>query len=65
LASKLIFKSKIINKTLNPVWNEHFTTILDNINQVLSIKVYDYDFGLQDDFMGTAFIDLMKVKWNE
>jgi Ca2+-dependent lipid-binding protein len=65
LGNRQVYRSKTISKTLNPVWNEHFTTILDNINQILSLRVYDYDFGFQDDYLGTASIDLMKVKWNE
>ncbi|XP_055460015.1 multiple C2 and transmembrane domain-containing protein 1 [Psammomys obesus] len=30
----------------------------------LAAKVFDYDFGLQDDFMGSAFLDLTQLELN-
>ncbi|XP_056444156.1 multiple C2 and transmembrane domain-containing protein 1-like isoform X2 [Gadus chalcogrammus] len=58
LSGKEVFRSKIINKNLNPVWDERTTLILDGLSEPLYIKVFDYDFGLQDDFMGSAYLPL-------
>ncbi|KAG8504320.1 Multiple C2 and transmembrane domain-containing protein 1, partial [Galemys pyrenaicus] len=30
----------------------------------LTSQVFDYDFGLQDDFMGSAFLDLTQLELN-
>ncbi|CAL8322773.1 unnamed protein product [Lota lota] len=58
LNGKEVFRSKTINKNLNPVWDERTTLILDSLSEPLYIKVFDYDFGLQDDFMGSAYLPL-------
>ncbi|KAG7277806.1 hypothetical protein CRUP_026107, partial [Coryphaenoides rupestris] len=58
LSGKEVFRSKTIHKNLNPVWDEKTTLILDSLSEPLYIKVYDYDFGLQDDFMGSAYLPL-------
>jgi hypothetical protein len=65
VGSHHLYRSRTINKTLNPTWNEHFMTILDDINQELVIKAYDHDFALTDDFLGMASINLSDLKWNE
>uniref|UniRef100_A0A8C1NKT8 Multiple C2 domains, transmembrane 1b n=1 Tax=Cyprinus carpio TaxID=7962 RepID=A0A8C1NKT8_CYPCA len=52
IAGKEVFRSKIIHKNLNPVWDERVCLIVDNL------QVFDYDFGLQDDFMGSAYLYL-------
>ncbi|XP_058644848.1 multiple C2 and transmembrane domain-containing protein 1 isoform X4 [Onychostoma macrolepis] len=58
IAGKEVFRSKIIHKNLNPVWDERVCLIVDNLQEPLYIKVFDYDFGLQDDFMGSAYLYL-------
>ncbi|XP_039767104.1 multiple C2 and transmembrane domain-containing protein 1 isoform X3 [Ornithorhynchus anatinus] len=58
IGGKEVFRSKIIHKNLNPVWEEKTCLLLDHPRDPLYIKVFDYDFGLQDDFMGSAFLDL-------
>uniref|UniRef100_A0A4W3JS54 Multiple C2 and transmembrane domain containing 1 n=1 Tax=Callorhinchus milii TaxID=7868 RepID=A0A4W3JS54_CALMI len=62
IAGKEVFRSKTIHKNLNPVWNEETTLLIENIAEPLYVKVYDYDFGLQDDFMGSAYLDLSKLE---
>uniref|UniRef100_A0A3P8P5D4 C2 domain-containing protein n=1 Tax=Astatotilapia calliptera TaxID=8154 RepID=A0A3P8P5D4_ASTCA len=62
LAGKEVFRSKIIHKNLNPVWDEKTTLIIDSLNEPLYVKVFDYDFGLQDDFMGSAFLYLESLE---
>ncbi|KAF7989203.1 hypothetical protein HCN44_007733 [Aphidius gifuensis] len=48
-AGRLLHKSRTVQRELNPVWDEIIT---------LPIEVFDYDWGLQDDFMGAAPLDL-------
>ncbi|XP_031349348.1 multiple C2 and transmembrane domain-containing protein isoform X3 [Photinus pyralis] len=55
---KLIYKSKTVYRDLNPVWDESFTTPIEDPFVPIQIKVFDYDWGLQDDFMGAATLDL-------
>ncbi|XP_049324626.1 multiple C2 and transmembrane domain-containing protein 1 isoform X2 [Astyanax mexicanus] len=58
LGKKEVFRSKIIHKNLNPEWEERFCLPVENLNEPLYIKVFDYDFGRQDDFMGSVFLYL-------
>ncbi|KAI3362485.1 hypothetical protein L3Q82_012774 [Scortum barcoo] len=62
LAGKEVFRSKIIHKNLNPVWDEKTTLVVDCLSEPLYIKVFDYDFGLQDDFMGSAYLYLESLE---
>ncbi|XP_034566167.1 multiple C2 and transmembrane domain-containing protein 1 isoform X3 [Notolabrus celidotus] len=62
LSGKEVFRSKIIHKNLNPVWEEKTTLVLDCLSEPLYVKVFDYDFGLQDDFMGSAHLYLESLE---
>ncbi|XP_076613436.1 multiple C2 and transmembrane domain-containing protein 1 isoform X1 [Chaetodon auriga] len=62
LAGKEVFRSKTIHKNLNPVWDEKTTLIVDCLSEPLYVKVFDYDFGLQDDFMGSAYLYLESLE---
>uniref|UniRef100_A0A8C5XVP5 Multiple C2 and transmembrane domain-containing protein 1 n=1 Tax=Microcebus murinus TaxID=30608 RepID=A0A8C5XVP5_MICMU len=64
IGGKEVFRSKTIHKTLNPVWEEKACILVDHLREPLYIKVFDYDFGLQDDFMGSAFLDLTQLELN-
>ncbi|NWY52278.1 MCTP1 protein, partial [Chionis minor] len=64
LGGKEVFRSKTIHKNLNPVWEEKACILIDNTREPLYIKVFDYDFGLQDDFIGSAFLDLTSLELN-
>ncbi|XP_050443111.1 multiple C2 and transmembrane domain-containing protein isoform X2 [Adelges cooleyi] len=59
---RLIFKSKTVYKCLNPTWDETFTYLLENPFEPLFIKVFDYDWGLQDDFMGATQVGLSTLE---
>ncbi|XP_076350133.1 multiple C2 and transmembrane domain-containing protein 1-like [Tachypleus tridentatus] len=61
---KTLYKSRTILKTLNPVWDEHFSVSLEDVQHPLVIRVFDYDRGVFDDFMGTASIDLTGLELN-
>ncbi|XP_077944735.1 multiple C2 and transmembrane domain-containing protein 1 isoform X7 [Gasterosteus aculeatus] len=62
LAGKEVFRSKTIHKNLNPVWEERTSLVLDCLSDPLYVKVFDYDFGLQDDFMGSAYLHLESLE---
>ncbi|XP_078421457.1 multiple C2 and transmembrane domain-containing protein 1 isoform X3 [Cetorhinus maximus] len=64
IAGKEVYRSKIIQKNLNPVWNQEASLLIQNIAEPLYVKVYDYDFALQDDFMGSAYLDLTRLELN-
>merc|ERR1712232_895300 len=47
------FKSRIRKKTLNPNWFEQYAVRIENPNYTeFIVKVWDYDFGRRDDFLG-------------
>ncbi|XDV18732.1 hypothetical protein PO909_024368 [Leuciscus waleckii] len=52
LDGKTLYKSKVVYKNLNPIWNESFSFPIRNLDQKLFIKVYDRDLT-SDDFMGS------------
>ncbi|CAD6215704.1 GSCOCG00000515001-RA-CDS [Cotesia congregata] len=55
------YKSKVVNKTVNPVWLEQFDLHLYEdpyLGQELEVTVWDRDKGHQDDLMGRTTIDL-------
>ncbi|XP_074935021.1 multiple C2 and transmembrane domain-containing protein 1 isoform X1 [Phalacrocorax aristotelis] len=64
IGGREVFRSKTIYKNLNPVWEEKACILIDNLKEPLYIKVFDYDFGLQDDFIGSAFLDLGSLELN-
>ncbi|XP_076267814.1 multiple C2 domain and transmembrane region protein isoform X5 [Rhynchophorus ferrugineus] len=61
IGGRLIYKSRTIYRDLNPVWDESFAVPIEDPFLPISIKVFDYDWGLQDDFMGTAVLDLVSL----
>ncbi|XP_054630973.1 multiple C2 and transmembrane domain-containing protein 1 isoform X4 [Dunckerocampus dactyliophorus] len=62
IAGKEVFRSKTIHKNLNPVWDERVTLLVESLRDPLYVKVFDYDFGLQDDFMGSAYLYLESLE---
>lgn len=62
VSGKLVYKSKTVYKDLNPTWDESFTIGIEDPFEPVSVKVFDYDWGLQDDFMGLAVIDLTTLE---
>ncbi|XP_039277384.1 multiple C2 and transmembrane domain-containing protein isoform X3 [Nilaparvata lugens] len=58
VSGRMLYKSKTIYRDLNPVWDESFTLPIEDPFNPIHIKVFDYDWGLQDDFMGSASLDL-------
>ncbi|XP_067136753.1 multiple C2 and transmembrane domain-containing protein-like isoform X5 [Centruroides vittatus] len=65
IGGRQLYKSRTIPKTLEPFWDEFFHLPVEDVFQPLLIRVYDYDFGLSDDFMGAAEFDLTKLELNK
>ncbi|XP_036000319.1 multiple C2 and transmembrane domain-containing protein 1 isoform X4 [Fundulus heteroclitus] len=62
IGGKEVFRSKTIHKNLNPVWDERVSLLVETLREPLYVKVFDYDFGLQDDFMGSAYLHLESLE---
>ncbi|KAH0947183.1 hypothetical protein HN011_001198 [Eciton burchellii] len=60
-SGRLLHKSRTVHRDLNPVWDESVTLPIEDPFQPLTFKVFDYDWGLQDDFMGAAQLDLTQL----
>lgn len=58
VSGRLLHKSKTIHRELNPIWDEVFVVPIEDPFLPINIKVFDYDWGLQDDFMGSTKIFL-------
>nr|CAD1825814.1 unnamed protein product [Ananas comosus var. bracteatus] len=55
--------SKIINNDLNPIWNEHFEFIVEDINtQNLTVKIYDDDGVQASELIGCAQVRLKDLQ---
>uniref|UniRef100_A0A3P8YUK4 Extended synaptotagmin-like protein 1b n=1 Tax=Esox lucius TaxID=8010 RepID=A0A3P8YUK4_ESOLU len=47
------FESRVINRNLNPTWNEMYEVVLTTLpGQELHLEVFDKDMDMKDDFMG-------------
>ncbi|KAK9367396.1 C2 domain-containing protein [Lipomyces kononenkoae] len=59
-----VYKTKIVKKTLNPVWGEQFEVPITKLSSAnFAIKVYDWDMGPgEDDFLGGAPINISKLE---
>ncbi|XP_011503510.1 PREDICTED: multiple C2 and transmembrane domain-containing protein 1 [Ceratosolen solmsi marchali] len=58
---RLLHKSRIVHRELNPVWDESVTLPIEDPLQPINFKVFDFDWGFQDDFMGAALLDLRQL----
>ncbi|CAG8761235.1 17266_t:CDS:2, partial [Acaulospora colombiana] len=56
--AKTLAKTKTINDSLSPVWNETFILILNTLSETLSFEVYDYNEVTKDRLMGKAALPL-------
>ncbi|KAL2791103.1 multiple C2 and transmembrane domain-containing protein 2 isoform 10, partial [Daubentonia madagascariensis] len=63
LNGKTLYKSKVIYKNLNPVWDEIVVLPIQSLDQKLHVKVYDRDLTTSD-FMGSAYVILSDLELN-
>ncbi|CAM4588236.1 unnamed protein product, partial [Caretta caretta] len=65
-ASNKKVKTKTIEKTDNPVWNETFYFRIQNeVKNILELTVYDEDSLTKDDAQFTVLFDVAKVRPGE
>ena len=64
IGNKQLYKSKTVQKNLNPKWDEHFVLSIEDVLKPIQVKVYDYDRGSADDAMGCAEINLDDLQPN-
>lgn len=64
--SKLVYKTKVLEKTLNPTWNESFKVLVPEkmrqANQPLVFKILDWDLASDHDPMGEVSVGLQEMK---
>lgn len=53
-----VYRSRTVSRSLDPYWDECFFLPVRDLWDPLLVRVFDYDFGLQDDFMGAALVEL-------
>jgi stromal membrane-associated protein len=51
-------KTKVVNRNLNPVWDEELMLSVPSPPQPLKLQVFDHDVFSKDDSMGEATVDL-------
>ncbi|GJR36709.1 C2-domain ABA-related 4-like protein, partial [Tanacetum coccineum] len=51
-------KTRVVNKDVNPVWDEELTLSVQDANLPIKLTVYDHDMLSKDDPMGDAEFDL-------
>ncbi|NXN67758.1 PA24E phospholipase, partial [Himantopus himantopus] len=65
-ASVQQFRTKTIQNSKNPTWNETFHfTIQSQVKNILELKVCDEDNITQDDHLLTVFFDVSKIQLGE
>lgn len=57
-----LFQTRVVQKTISPVWKENFISYVDNPFKPLTFQVYDKDLVGTDDFMGEATLDLTSLQ---
>ncbi|XP_063698220.1 multiple C2 and transmembrane domain-containing protein [Culicoides brevitarsis] len=65
VGGRMLYKSKTVHKDLNPKWDETFIVPVEDPFLPINIKVFDYDWGLQDDFMGASKLSLLSIDLNQ
>ncbi|XP_036417637.1 multiple C2 and transmembrane domain-containing protein 2 [Colossoma macropomum] len=61
LDGKTVYKSKVMYRNLNPLWNESFSFTVRDLEQTIFVKVYDRDLRSHD-FMGSSAVVLNKLE---
>ncbi|XP_067937868.1 multiple C2 and transmembrane domain-containing protein 1-like [Watersipora subatra] len=60
--NKTVYKTRVISKSLNPIWNEKCSVTIDDPSQPILLLVYDRDTFTEDDFLGRESLDLSTLQ---
>ena len=61
---KTCYRSRTVMRNLNPKWDEKFTLMVEDLSKLIDVRVYDYDRGLRDDWMGSAVVQPSQLPFN-
>lgn len=59
------YRSAVVNKNLNPRWNEDFTLFVSDLAKPIIIKVFDHDKFSTNDLIGQATLHVSTLALNE
>ncbi|CAG8648378.1 4269_t:CDS:10, partial [Racocetra persica] len=59
--NKVLAKTKTIDDSLNPVWDETYFLILTSLNEGLNFEIFDYNEMSRDKLLGTAEFKLSSL----
>ncbi|KAL6844059.1 hypothetical protein ACP4OV_025732 [Aristida adscensionis] len=63
--SKTKYKTRVVNESLNPIWNQTFDFVVeDGLHDMLILEAYDHD-TFRRDYMGRCILTLTKVLLEE
>ena len=65
LSGSVMRQTKVIEDTLNPVWNETLPMNIDDVRKPIKLTVWDRDLTSADDLMGDARIWPAELEPNE
>lgn len=60
-----VYRTRTINKSLNPLWDEGFSFLIEDPTQCLQLGVYDFDRFSKDEYMGGGEVEMDQMKWFE
>ena len=61
-----VFKSRVIKKTLDPVWNETTNLVIPSkVESKIMLKILDWDRAGDNDFLGEVILDSKKIIPND
>ena len=63
VGSKLVHKTRTVVKELNPVWEDIFLVVLEDLSVPLEVKVYSHNL-VKDDLLGQHSLDLSCLPLN-
>ncbi|XP_077237557.1 C2 and GRAM domain-containing protein At1g03370-like [Tasmannia lanceolata] len=58
---KYRFRTKVVKKCLNPLWDEEFCFRVEDLKEELTISVFDEDKYFNDDFVGQMKVPISEV----
>ncbi|CAN6250380.1 unnamed protein product [Urochloa humidicola] len=63
--TKTKYKTRVVNESLNPVWNQTFDFVVeDGLHDMIILEMYDHD-TFRRDYMGRCILTLTKVLLEE